>query len=192
MAPNYDPEAVYDDEAMGFYLRAMIARCPEVASDAALALGMNGVTRQIYFDSLVIDALRRDVWTPDERAVMSTIVGTGMLNSRPERRSVPIQIMLTPSERSQLGGEANSEGLTLSDLIRQRMLGAAPRRTHSVRSLDSLIQELATCARMARNSAEGKTPTINIGETGSRFLAEDLEEAVGYLSVLQELIQASE
>lgn len=51
-------------------------------------------------------------------------------------------------------------------------------------SLDSLISELVTDERMARNVAQGRTPSIAMNEVGARFLAEALDDAVHYLRMI--------
>lgn len=119
--PSYDPAVEYLTDALAEYLGLIIERVPDLAAEASLALRVTGAPRQMRYDRLVHRALAEQVWTVGERQRMGVLIGTGRLPSG--LRDVPVQVRLTETERDLLGQEAALEGVTLTELVRRRVLG---------------------------------------------------------------------
>jgi len=126
-----DPSA-YDDDALAEVLHLIIRRSAMAASDAATALSVRGVSRQMRYDALVPKALQDGNFSSEERARLVEEMGRGRLDvpqDEPALRASVIHVRVTPEEKEQIEAAALAVGKSVSEWVRERLFGGKLNRS---------------------------------------------------------------
>jgi hypothetical protein len=124
---TYSQSAEYHLEQQEEVLRLIVARVPNLAADAALALRSEGAaSRQARLDRLAVRALRATDagWTAEERQLLADAIWTAGADGAPAHapaRTRTLRLRVTEDEETRLKAAADERGMTLSDLVRERL-----------------------------------------------------------------------
>src|SRR5215472_6479111 len=117
---GYAEDGDYDHDAQVDALRLIIARCPDLAAEAATALRVPGdAPRQIRLDRLIPRALEvAGAWSASDRELLAGIMrDAGDVGAS---RTRTLRFRVTPEEETLLKDSARAAGQTLSDFLRDR------------------------------------------------------------------------